>query len=577
MCGIMAIINHKEPATKEVVVKALSIMKHRGPDGSGVALEPGVALGHNRLAILDTTSDAAQPMERWDCLLTYNGEVYNYKELRTELIKKGYDFHSESDTEVILALYREYDVNMFKLMNGMWSFVLYDRREGKVLISRDRLGKKPLYWMKTRGGVVFSSEIKPIKSYCGNCLTVDESVARDFIKNGQDESRCETFYSGIYRFPAAHYLFCNAIDLFDNEIKGIAYWDLNVVEDGCKSTIDIDKYSEEYQDLLKQSVLLRLRSDRQVGTALSGGLDSATVAHYVNQAQVGNRQKTYSCVYGGERRIDESRNINLTLSRLLVSNVQVNPLNYNILEAVSKISEHMELPYDGTLLAPWFTYKIAKEDGTRVTLDGQGADELFGGYRSYLINYITASDSGLWRRFISVKQRADILFIASVLKKILNRKTVSSIYTSELNTRLLKDVKGYLSKHLMYGDRLSMAHGVESRLPFLDVNIVEWSFRLPAALKIYNGWTKYICRYSMSGILPEKVVWSKDKLGFPSPEIKIFSTYLKGDYAAMLSSSRLAKAVGTRDWVDPNHYRAAEVSKLIRQYNMLKIEKTMQI
>jgi asparagine synthase (glutamine-hydrolysing) len=571
MCGIAAVIS-PDYGILRYVEKMTAKMRHRGPDGLDHKYYDAVGLGHVRLAIIDLTSAGAQPMERSGSVIIFNGELYNYRELKKQLVKRGCSFTSNSDTEVILHLYREYDIGMFEMMNGMWSMLLYDTVNRRVLLSRDRMGKKPLYYAYIQSGIVVASEIKPIFELPTVSKSIDMNQVDSFLLNGQDESIVDTTYAGIKRFPAASYCAFGVDEIPNISDTTISFWQLpSEIMRGPQ--ISLDQAVDEFKSLMRSSVEYRLQSERQVGTALSGGIDSAIVAYYVNKCKnESQKQKTYSCVYADDKDINEERGIASTTAYLGLESHKIYPNDKSVVSTMREIAYHMELPYDGSLLAPWYTYQLAKSDGTVVTLDGQGSDELFAGYRSYVLTHIMTDRQRAFQNALGIKQKKDFVFMLMVARAVLLSIIRKEGNSMSLNQRLKKDLLIYLKKHLMYGDRLSMAHGVESRLPFLDVNLVEWAMQLPDALKIGDGWTKYILRRAMHGALPDSILWNKHKLGFPSPEIRYFNDIMRSEYQRLYERSRLKKDTPLiRDYHKARISRS-NVSNAVRAYNALQLE-----
>lgn len=538
----------------------LQTLVHRGPDGEGVWQNPGkeVLLGHRRLAIIDLSNAAAQPMHflnRYS--IVHNGEIYNYKELRSFLQQQDYSFRSNSDTEVILAAYDFWKERCLQHFDGMFSFAIWDEKEQVLFAARDRFGEKPFYYFENERYFVFASEMKAIWA-AGLEREMNEKMLINYLALGQVQNAADkeyTFYKNIWSLPPAHYL-VHIPALKKTTLK--KYWHLDKEN---QVAISADDAAEKFTALLAGSVKKRLRSDVAVGTSLSGGLDSASVMAAVKGTSGTNAiQKTFSAVFPGFVK-DESGYIDLLTSKLQVENYKTVPDAEDLIKEFEKICRHQEEPFgSSSVFAQYKVFELAKQHDVTVLLDGQGADEILAGYHKYiqwylqdllthnyagdrskemaalrqnevpfswgLKNYLAALLPTHTAMYLERKEYNQVLSQPDVhpdfLKKHLRGKEWEGIHKSpvtKLNDILHYDTTEFgLEELLRYADRNSMAHGREVRLPFLDHTLVEFVFSLPSGMKINNGFTKWLLRKSMDKKLPAEIVWRKDKVGYEPPQ-----------------------------------------------------------
>ncbi|MFN6037785.1 MAG: asparagine synthase (glutamine-hydrolyzing), partial [Bacteroidota bacterium] len=494
------------------------------------------------------------------CTIVYNGEIYNYVELKDELIKKGYTFRTSSDTEVLAALYLDKGNELLNYIDGMFAFAIWDYQENKIFCARDRFGEKPFYYSINKNYFVFASEIKSIFA-SGikkeiNLNRLCHYLAFNQIENSNSIS--ETFYNDVYSLEPAHYL---EIKL-DGNITKKNYWDITC---NVRQSINIESASEELKNLLCNSIKLRLRSDVNIGSSLSGGLDSSIIVKVIDDLVKGaTSQKTFSARYQNFER-DEGFFIDRVSSEISSRSYSIWPTAIDFVREFDNIFYHQEEPFESTsIFAQWQVMKLAKEQNTVVILDGQGADELFAGYHGYFYPYIlglykTDSKSAmtelaeynkLHKKNISIGKLLQLKIkfpiLIDRLDKLKNKQNsirklnisgLSSEFVNaylksdnlhdpvfhDLNSALLYSIqKKGLTRLLRYSDRNSMAHSREVRLPFLDHKIAEFCFSLPERLKIKMGWTKYVLRKTYEKSLPDEIIWRKDKTGFVTPENKWF-------------------------------------------------------
>lgn len=594
MCGIAGYIA-SQVADQTPLKKMTDAIIHRGPDGEGQYYAPDFALGHRRLAIVDLSEAAAQPMHYLDrYVITYNGEVYNHPELREELTRRGYTFNSESDTEVILASYDCWGVDCLNKFNGMWAFVLYDKQEQQYFIARDRFGKKPLYYTHTADHFVFCSEVKGI--YASGLVEKAPNISylKNYLENGPNEYDADTAFANIYRFPFAHY-FLGSKEQLLNQPQFTRYWELTTntsKERFCPNKAK--EYAQKYYDLLADAVKLRLRADVKVGSALSGGLDSSSIVYLVNQqlkAQgKADLQETFSSVYksDGTQDCDESHFIDLLAKELKVNSNQIEPQEQDVPAEHQKVIWAMENPPESTIMSSWHTFMKVSQTGIIVNLDGQGADEMLAGYTPYISSYfMSISLIDLYKelfhflKFPDVRRRVIQSFCLAHFRFFLGNKIYKKLFKKlkghnapdQLNKVLKDSFTQGLVTLLHYADHTSMAHGVESRAPFMDYRLVEFLAQVPACYKMHNGWTKYLARLAFDKKLPDEITWRKDKMGWPIPEEYWFRGNLKGWFINTVESSSLVKELSPNTSTVKELENNEPITKLIRKLNIAVFSK----
>jgi len=481
--------------------------------------------------------------------IIFNGEIYNHIELREELVLNGYKFKSNTDTEVIMASYDYWGKDCLNKFNGMWSFVLIDNTNNEIFISRDRFGVKPLYYFQDDEYFIFGSEIKSI--IANQIIDVKQNIdfCSKYIENGCNEHTTDTAFLGVKKFDFGCYHHSKLEDIFLplNEIK---FW--KVLPNLSNEKFDLNKaneYANKYYEILNDAVKIRLRADVKVGSASSGGLDSSSIVYLINQQLKAlgkqEKQETFSTVYKsvGTENCDESVFIDEITQKLNVISNQIEPKVEDVILEHEKVIYAMENPPERTLLSSWHTFKLVASSDVTVTLDGQGADEQLAGYLDYIIHYCTnKSLLSLIPEYFHFKitNTQKYFFVGCILnisktligksftnlilKKIFN---VKIDYFQHLNIRLNHDFSTSLVTLLHYADHTSMAHSIESRMPFMDYRLVEFLSELPVCYKIHNGWTKYIARLAFDNKLPDNITWRKDKMGWPIPEDTWFNGILK--------------------------------------------------
>jgi asparagine synthase (glutamine-hydrolysing) len=555
MCGIAGIIATDPGLVTAQRMKGMTdAIAHRGPDGEACWLSPGgnTVLGHRRLSIIDLSATGAQPMHyAGRYTIVYNGEIYNYLELKQSLQQKGYSFHSQSDTEVILAAYAAYGADCLGLFDGMFAFAIWDEQEQMLFAARDRFGEKPFYYYKDEQQLVFASEMKALWA-AGIPREMNEEMLFNYITLGyvQDPGNTgATFYKTIHKLPARSFLVYN---LHKDALTEQVYWEPAIQATGI--AVSEDEAAEKLKALLSASVNRRLRSDVPVGTSLSGGLDSTSILAFICQA---NEQpaafKTFSAVFPGFSR-DESGRIQLISEAFGVANYQVQPDADSLLHDLEAICYHQEEPFQSASIAAQYkVFELAKQQGVTVLLDGQGADETMAGYPKYYEWYwrelyrgnkpllhhelAQAKDVGgqwdwknklraaypAWADAWLVRQRSRLQRRHPDLAPEFTHQFGVSHYDipaiPTLNGALYYNTfLNGLEELLQYADRNSMAYGREVRLPFLNHELVEFIFSLPAGYKIRQGYTKWLLRKSMNNLLPHEIVWRREKTGFEPPQ-----------------------------------------------------------
>jgi asparagine synthase (glutamine-hydrolysing) len=556
MCGIAGILS-PDPAhlSVERLKKMTDALVHRGPDGEGAWISPSgtTGLGHRRLSIIDLSPAGAQPMHYRDrYTIIHNGEIYNYLELRNLLQTKGYSFSSRSDTEVIPAAYDHYGPECLQYFDGMFAFAIWDEKERKLFLARDRFGEKPLFFYTDGQQFLFASEMKALWA-AGMRKESNRKMLFNFMTIGYTQNPAnafETFFQGISKLPARSFLLYDAAT---QTAETTVYWDIGIEN---TSSVKEESAIQQFSGLLSSSIGKRLRSDVPVGTSLSGGLDSSSiVAGIVGEGGGGRRVPTFSAVFPGFEK-DESPFIRLVTDHFGLDSYTVTPDAGAFIRDFEKLVYHQEEPFlSSGIYAQFKVFERAARHPIKVLLDGQGADELLAGYHKYYhwywqelyrsdkkafaLELEAARESGAGDRWTWRNRLAANLPVYAGLflkkkrtaqqrkSKDLSRDFVEEYGVSYYDIPHMDKLSGVLyyntfmngmEELLRYADRNSMAHGVEVRLPFLNYELVEFLFSLPSHFKIREGWTKWLLRRSMEDVLPEAIVWRKDKTGYETPQ-----------------------------------------------------------
>jgi asparagine synthase (glutamine-hydrolysing) len=536
MCGIAGIYAQGGVVGKDMLSRMSSAIAHRGPDGEGFYYGDSIGLAHRRLSIIDITDNASQPMsdESSEIILVYNGEIYNYIELKSELKEAGHTFRSESDTEVIIHAYKEWGFECLKRFNGMWAFALYDKVEDLLFCARDRFGIKPFYYSVSGNSFYFASEIKALLKNPELGTVPDDEKLLLYLSGGITDNDERTLFEGIFSLRPAHYMAVRG-GIPENPVR---YWNLSVSDKLFSAgNITDDKAAYGLYELLRDSVSLRLRSDVPVGTCLSGGLDSSTITAIIsdlireeNPLSVGNRQKTFTSCYEDER-YDERIFVDEIIGKTGASGYRIFPAVDDLRTEIYDLITTQEEPFDSlSIYSQYCVMKLAGKS-VKVVLDGQGADEQLAGYLGYQASHIrslSAHPAALIKEIAGIMKYHRKFFIDAVAKLKAGKKRRGYLkgdvpftdrYAGKLDEVLTNEMSGNnLQALLRYEDRNSMAFSIESRVPFLDYRLVEYIASLPLDQKIRGGITKYCLRKMTKGLIPESVRCRMDKMGFVAPD-----------------------------------------------------------
>jgi len=563
MCGIAGYINMDgAPAEVEKVRLMTHAISHRGPDGEGQWIDGEIAFGHRRLAILDLSEAASQPMLTPDrrFAITYNGELYNYRELRVELEELGRAFQSQSDTEVVLQAFAEWGEEALARFNGMFAFAIWDKIRHELFIARDRYGIKPLYWSQSGNVFAFGSEIKAITAHPAFQREIDEQGLFEYF-TFQNFFSERTLFRGLSMFPAGHWWRLGPST--KPKSSPVQYWDFHFqIPDSPRPQTE---YVEELDRLFQQAVSRQLVSDVEVGAYLSGGIDSGSITAAASR-EIPNI-KSFTCgfdlhgVSELEYGFDERSNAEYLSHLFQTEHYEVVLKSGDMERCLPEYAYHLEEPRVGQSYPNWYVSKLASKF-VKVVLSGTGGDELFAGYpwryfraavnddfEQYVSRYYS-----YWQRMLNDEERRNIF--APIWEGVKGVKTSeifedvfgqrpSQLETPEeyINQSLYFEAKTFLHGLLVVEDKLSMAHGLESRVPFLDNDLVDFAQKLPVNLKLKNlreivridenaprkdlqffqrskdG--KQIFREMAERHLPERVV-SADKQGFSAPDASWF-------------------------------------------------------
>jgi len=563
MCGIAGILSlGAEEVPREDVLAMARRLRHRGPDGEGSYFGQGIGFGHTRLAIIDLSHASDQPFadEAAGLVLVFNGEIYNYVELRTELEGLGHRFRSQGDTEVLLRAFAQWRTGAFARLNGMFACAIWDERRQELVLARDRFGEKPLYLARTGREVLFASEMKAILAVRPELRVPNLRAVYRYIARGDLDQDTESFFAGIESLPAGHYL------VLDREGRGTPrrYWLPRAAETPRRHAEAV----EAFRSLFFDAVRIRLRSDVPVGSSLSGGIDSSSIVCTIHAQKLAlglGEQHTFSARFASAAH-DEGRFIDLVARRCGADrhDTWVEPEAFEA--AFAALQYHQEEPIASTSpFAQWMVMRLAREHGTTVLLDGQGADELLGGYTQALGMFFAHwlrtgrldRAAGLlwesWRRYGSLREPALFggyyLLPARVRDRLAERyfgagallapevhdryapahAATIAPFRDRLRNELVRwQQTTQLPEFLRYADRNSMAFGREVRLPFLDHRLVEFCFGLPPQWLMEGATTKAILRRAMDGIVPDAVLKRRDKLAYAPPQRSWAHGPLKG-------------------------------------------------
>jgi asparagine synthase (glutamine-hydrolysing) len=591
MCGIVGF--HSQRSDKQNIInEQLKALYHRGPDDSDTFINQNIAFGHSRLAIIDI-NHAQQPMKSNDgrYVLIFNGEIYNYLELRQHLTTKGHVFKTHSDTEVLLNMYITYGKECLQKLNGMFAFAIYDIQEDSLFIARDHMGIKPLYYTYHNHDFIFASEIKAILKYPGIKAEPDWQSTNEYL-TFQLMLKKHTLFKNIHSLAPATYIVIQKGKIIEKQ----KYWEFDY-------HIDEDKTEEEYTDelllLLENSLNIQTRSDVPVGAYLSGGIDSSTVSVLASKNYYGDFQ-TFCGGFKDSKEYDETHYAKLVSVSINSVHHEIFPTSQDFADNFEKITYHMDFPEAGPgVFSQYMVSKLAS-DHVKVVLGGQGGDEIFGGYTRYAVAYLEQALKGAifetseegkhlvtlqsiipnmpqLRNYIPLlKEQFKDGFFGPMderyfrminrshnLKDIYNEDFLSTLNQEELLDKFKQvfnqpdtssyfnkmthfDLKTQLPALLHVEDRVSMAFSLESRVPMLDYRIMELAAKMPPTMKFSGGKTKAMLLKTVKNILPKKIIDRKDKMGFPTP----INKWLAGDlreFSLDILTSQKARERGLLD------------------------------
>jgi len=583
MCGICGIYNFNKdrPISKDTLTRMNNTLIHRGPDDSGYYIDKFIGFGHRRLSIIDIKS-GKQPMCNEDetIWVTYNGEIYNYKDLKNQLLEKGHKFKTNCDTEVIVHAFEEYGTESVLKFNGMFSFAVWDSKDELLFLARDRLGIKPLYYVISDGSFILASEIKAILQHPSvkaelEINSIPEYLFCTSLLNGN------TMFKNIYSVPAGHRV------VFKNKTTHITeYWDVEL-EQSHEDELSFEKHKEKICTLLEDSVRMRLMSDVPFGSLLSGGLDSSLISALATR-HVNENLKTFSMEYTKNMEFGQS-NSDINYSRMMADAFQTDHKEFifqpeEYYDALKDVTWHLEKPIELTTPSLYLLHKNLKDTVT-VVLSGEGADELFGGYFFFLkeaqTNQLKEFPWAPYFKEVSMLLNTDIRKetnfkerVKSTLYDLLNRFETDDF----LNKVLYLFIKIYLVEMLERQDKTSMAWGVETRVPFLDHRLVEYIVNIPSKHKVRNSTEKYILKESFRGFIPPEVIDRKKKpFPFPVDPKSVYKQKNDANDLVQSGNARIANYFNKKETNDffnkKNKFKGIDNLAIFRtSYNMISLE-----
>jgi asparagine synthase (glutamine-hydrolysing) len=573
MCGISGIITRDGSQVPEDRIRRITdLVAHRGPDDFGFHFADGLALGHRRLAIIDLNPRGRQPMEYGGRYrITYNGEVYNYLEIRRELEARGVRFRTTTDTEVIVAAYAEWGSACLQRFNGMWAFAIHDSVDRRLFLARDRFGVKPLYYLDGEREFAFGSELKQLVALQPRARANHWAVVESLLTY-VDGHTDQTFFADVRQLPPSH---CMVYDLATHRHSITRWYELRT--DDRVARLPLPDAVAEFRQLLDDSVRLRLRSDVKVGTCLSGGLDSsATSALASGQYRAASGQR-FTGIHAKsiESRTDESAWARRVADHADIDLAVVEPSTDDFIATVDEVVYTQEEPFGSpSMFMGWHVFREARARDCRVMLNGQGGDEVLLGYERYYAAILRTVSCTRFLREAWLQSRNSRLGFAELLqfyayftnadlriRRLKGRSRLKAhirdahdfeyVRRSADSFRSVADLQKFeictlqLPHLLRYEDRNSMRHSIETRLPFLDYRLVEAAVSLPWDYKVRGGWTKFVLREAVRDVLPDDVVWRRDKLGFEAPE-RVWLTAYAGRMKKEVAESRILDEIADK-------------------------------
>ena len=600
MCGIVGILSLGGRTTEAEPLRRMGeVIKHRGPDGTDLVLDGAVGLFHARLAIIDLTT-GAQPMRDGPCLITYNGEIYNYLELRAELVGLGHAFRTTSDTEVILKAYAQWGADAVTRLNGMFAFVLHDAAQGRILTARDRVGIKPLYWCRAGDDLIWGSEIKALLKHPAVRVEADLAAVNEYL-TFQYVLGETTLFKGIQKLPPGH---LQIVDTRSGEIRTVRYWEPRFQLGPERTEEDA---AEELRALLVDAVALQMRSDVPIGSHLSGGLDSSLIAMLASK-QVTGSLPTFTGTFRDGPEFDETPYARAVAEAAGATLYEVEPSADDLPTLLPKLVWHLDEPAAGPGVIPQYAVSRLARSHVKVALGGHGGDELFGGYTRYLVAYLEQALKGaiyetneeqehivslhsilpnlphlrqyvpmlqqFWRsgvfepmdrRYFRLVDRLGgaLTLLSADFRAAFDAEAVFARFQGVFNHA---DTLSYFNKMshfdlvaglpalLQVEDRVSMAVGLESRVPLLDHRLVDFVGTLAPKLKFRGGEMKYLFKRAAKGILPPMVLERKTKMGFPVP----LHRWARGETRDFMHDTLLSERARSRGITD-----SVEIEKLL--------------
>ena len=602
MCGIVGIFNLNNATINRAVLKAMSNkIAHRGPDGQGFFINSSIGIAHNRLAILDTSKNGSQPMSsknnRWT--IVFNGCIYNFSELKQELKTKGHLFNSETDTEVICEGIDEYGVSFFERLNGMFAIAAWDNKNKELFLSRDRFGIKPLYYWFNGKTLCFSSEIKAILEHPDYKIDVDLNALNEYF-TFQNIFSFKTLFKGVTMLPPANTVKINSKSTF---VEHNSWWDYDFTK--TEKSMSFEFAKSETKRLFEQAVTRQMISDVPVGSYLSGGMDSGSITSIASKHV--DRLPTFTCGFdmseatGREANFDERRDAELMANHFKTEHFEQVMNAGGIKWSLPKLVYHLEDLRVGMSYPNYYISRLASKF-VKVCLQGTGGDELFGGYpwRYYKVfDSLTKKDFfnqyyDFWQRLVPDNQKKE-LFTKKVIDKVdidEPRKIFERVFTfnnklkydkpeEHINNSLYFEIKTFLPGLFLVGDKLSMAHGLEERFPFMDNDLVDFAMKVPVKHKLGNLTKeisnidendtlkskksksyrefddgKNVLRKAMSDFIPEEII-NRKKQGFSAPD----ESWYRGENAKYIKELMLSD-----NTLSTTYIKKSYIKKIINEH-----------